>query len=81
MLLMYVGDDNEIDLIPNSVYEVKKVQDDFLGEGYSIFDEGDDWYWYSKEFVEKNSLPLKKKIQLLTVRILTNLDGGGYNKF
>ena len=60
MLLMYIGE-RVIDLIPNSVYEVKKVHNDFLGDGYSIFDEGDDWYWYSVEFVEKNFVKFEEK--------------------
>lgn len=51
-LLQYVGDDNT-SFIFNSIYEVEEVQDEFR-KGYAIFDEGDDWYWYSSEFVEKN---------------------------
>ena len=62
MLLMYVGDGYRVSFIPNSAYEVKKVHDDFLGEGYSIFDEGEDWYWYSKEFVEKKFVAFEEKI-------------------
>ena len=52
MLLQYIGE-RQIDLIPYSIYEVKKVFDN-LGEGYAIFDEGEDWYRYGTEFVEKN---------------------------
>ena len=62
MLLMYVGDGYRVSFIPNSVYEVRKVHNDFLGDGYSIFDEGDDWYWYSKDFVEKNFVAFEEKI-------------------
>ena len=52
MLLQYIGK-RQIDLIPYSIYEVKKVFDN-LGEGYAIFDEGEDWYRYGLKFVEKN---------------------------
>lgn len=69
MLLMYVGE-RDIDLIPNSVYEVKKFHDDFLGDGYAIFDEGDDWYWYSVEFVKENFVEFEEK-KFCSVRPMT----------
>lgn len=52
MMIKYVGE-RVIDLIPDKFYKAKKIHDD-LGEGYAIFDEGDDWYRYGKKFVEKN---------------------------
>ena len=53
MLLQYIGNDKYVSFYHNSIYEVEVSNGDF-GEGYAILDEGDDWYWYSKEFVEKN---------------------------
>ncbi len=52
LLLEYIGE-RVVDLIPHSVYESKKIKDDW-GEHYAIFDEGDDWYVYSVDFVKKN---------------------------
>ena len=52
MMIKYIGE-REVDLIPNKFYRAKKINDD-LGEGYAIFDEGEDWYRYGKNFVEKN---------------------------
>ena len=52
MLLQYIGK-RQIDLIPYSIYEVKKVFDNLV-EGYAIFDEGEDWYRYGLKFVEEN---------------------------
>lgn len=52
MLLEYVGE-RVVDLIPNSIYEAKKIHDT-LGDGYAIYDEGEDWYRYSVKFVEEN---------------------------
>lgn len=51
MLIEYTGK-NELSFTKGSIYEARKVDD--VMEGYSIFDEGDDWYWYSKEFVKQN---------------------------
>ena len=52
MMIKYVGE-REIDLIPDKFYKAKKIRDD-LGEGYAIYDEGENWYRYGKKFVEKN---------------------------
>ena len=52
MMVKYVGE-REVDLIPNKFYKAKKISDD-LGEGYAIFDEGEDWCCYGKKFVERN---------------------------
>lgn len=52
MFLKYIGE-REVDLIPNKLYKAKKTHDE-LGEGWAIFDEGDDWYWYGAKYVEKN---------------------------
>lgn len=53
MLLKYVGDGRQVSFVYEHFYKARKT-DDQLGEGYAIFDEGDDWYWYGAEFVEKN---------------------------
>ncbi len=42
-----------MDLIPNQIYETRKIHDE-LGDGYAIYDEGDDWYRYGVGFVEEN---------------------------
>ena len=60
MLLMYVGDGYRVSFIPNSVYEVKKIHDAW-GEGYAIFDEGEDWYRYSVDFVKENFVKFEEK--------------------
>ena len=52
MKIRYIGE-RSMDLIPNEVYEAKKIFDE-LGEGYAIFDEGEDWYRYGLKFVEEN---------------------------
>lgn len=52
LLLQYKGE-RVADLIPNSVYEARKIRDE-MGDGYAIFDEGDDWYRYGAGFVEEN---------------------------
>ncbi len=52
MMLKYIGE-REVDLIPNKFYKAVKTNDE-LGEGYAIFDEGEDWYRYGKKYVEKN---------------------------
>ena len=52
MMLKYIGE-RIVDLIPNKYYKARKVNDE-LGEGYAIFDEGEDWYRYGKKYVEKN---------------------------
>jgi len=53
MLLRYTGDGQGVSFFAGGYYEARKIHDE-LGEGYAIFDEGDDWYWYGKRFVEKN---------------------------
>lgn len=53
MLLQYTGNEKYVSFNQNSIYEVE-ISNCELGEGYAIFDEGDDWYWYSKKYVEKN---------------------------
>lgn len=58
MLLKYVGE-REMDLIPNHIYKSKKIYDD-LGDGYSIFDEGEDWYRYGADFVAENFVEVEE---------------------
>ncbi len=53
MNLRYIGDEKKVSFIKDKVYSAKKIRDKF-GEGYAIFDEGDDWYRYGIQFVEKN---------------------------
>ena len=61
MLLKYVGE-REIDLIPEHIYKAKKVHDD-LGDGYAIFDEGDDWYRYGVNYVKKNFIEVAEEVE------------------
>lgn len=44
----------------NNIYRAKKFHDKDFGDGYAIFDEGDDWYWYDNEFVKENFDILKE---------------------
>ncbi len=53
MLLRYKGDGKFVSLITGEIYKAKKISDR-MGEGYAIFDEGDEWYRYSVQFVKKN---------------------------
>lgn len=53
MLLRYKGDGRGESFINGNCYEAKKFHDK-LGNGYAIFDEGEDWYGYDVEFVEEN---------------------------
>ena len=54
MLLRYIGNDpKEISFAIGGYYEAKKIHNEF-GDGWAIFDEGDDWYWYDARFVTKN---------------------------
>lgn len=50
--MVYIGE-RVMDLIPNKIYEARKIFDE-LGEGYAIFDEGEDWYRYGLNFVKEN---------------------------
>ena len=58
MLLKYVGK-REMDLIPDHIYQAKKIYDD-LGDGYAIFDEGEDWYRYGVNYVKKNFIEVEE---------------------
>ena len=51
MKLQFIGED-EFSLRNGKIYEAKKIHDEF-GDGYAIYDEGDDWYRYGTKFVEK----------------------------
>ena len=53
MLLKYIGDGYRVSFVPNQIYKAKKIRD-FWGDGYAIFDEGEDWYRYGVDFVKKN---------------------------
>ena len=52
-MIKYRGDGKFVSFTPNKFYEAKKIHDE-LGDGWAIFDEGDDWYRYGIKFVEKN---------------------------
>ena len=64
MKLRYKGNGKFVSFITNKIYKAKKIFD-ALGEGYVIFDEGDDWYRYSVDFVENN---LDKLILIRLIR-------------
>lgn len=53
MMIKYTGEGKYVSFIPEKFYEARKVNDE-LGEGWAIFDEGEDWYRYGKKFVENN---------------------------
>ena len=53
MMLRYNGDGKKVSFITGEIYKAKKISDD-IGEGYAIFDEGEDWYRYGVNFVKKN---------------------------
>ena len=53
MLLRYKGDGKFVSLVTGEIYRAKKISDR-MGECYAIFDEGEDWYRYGVQFVEKN---------------------------
>ena len=58
MLLKYIGE-REMDLNPNHIYKAKKIHDD-LGDGYAIFDDGDDWYRYGVNYVKENFVEVEE---------------------
>lgn len=62
MLIQYKGDGRLVSFIPNSVYEAHKIHDE-LGDGYAIYDEGDDWYRYGVSFVEENFVEFEEKAE------------------
>ena len=53
MLLRYIGDGQKVSFAVDGYYEARKIHDE-IGDGYAIFDEGDDWYVYGLKFVEEN---------------------------
>ena len=59
MFLKYIGDDNEIDLISEHTYKARKIHD-ALGDGYAIFDEGEDWYRYGVNYVKENFIEVEE---------------------
>lgn len=52
ILLKYKGK-SELAFDHGSVYKAKKVNDEGM-EGYFIFDEAYDWYWYPLNYVKEN---------------------------
>ena len=62
MLLKYKGDGYRESFIPNHVYEAQKIHDD-LGDGYAIFDEGEDWYCYGINFVKENFIEVAEEVE------------------
>lgn len=53
MMLKYKGDGKYVSFVTDEIYRAEKIFDE-MGEGYAIFDEGDDWYRYEVDFVKKN---------------------------
>lgn len=53
MILLYKGDGRGESFITGNYYEAKRICDD-MGDGWAIFDEGEDWYGYDLRFVEEN---------------------------
>ena len=53
MLLKYKGNGRGVSFVTGNYYEARKFHDK-LGDGYAIFDEGDDWYGYDVQFVAEN---------------------------
>ena len=53
MLLRYTGDGKYVSFAIGGYYEARKIHDE-MGEGWAIFDEGDDWYRYGVRFVAEN---------------------------
>lgn len=53
MLLRYVGDGRGESFVTGHFYEARKIHDE-IGDGYAIFDEGEDWYGYDVDFVTTN---------------------------
>lgn len=56
----YTGNEREVSFIKGSYYEAKKINDE-MGEGWAIFDEGDDWYRYGVRFVSENFEEVKEE--------------------
>ncbi len=53
MLIRYKGDGRGVSFVNGSCYEARRIHDE-IGDGYAIFDEGEDWYGYDVCFVEEN---------------------------
>lgn len=53
MLFRYKGDGKKVSFVTGEIYKAMKISDK-MGESYAIFDEGEDWYRYSVNFVNKN---------------------------
>lgn len=64
MLLKYKGDGRGVSFVTGSYYEARKFHDK-LGDGYAIFDEGEDWYGYDVDFVAENFLEVTEDEQEL----------------
>ncbi len=53
MTLKYIGK-TDTDFTEGRVYEAEKTYDSYYKECYTIYDDGEDWYVYSTEFVNQN---------------------------
>ncbi|MBQ7454760.1 MAG: hypothetical protein IJS69_06910 [Selenomonadaceae bacterium] len=53
MLLKYKGNGRGVSFVTGNYYEARQIHDE-MGDGYAIFDEGEDWYGYGVRFVAEN---------------------------
>ena len=67
MLLRYKGDGRGESFVTGNYYAAKKIHDE-MGDGYAIFDEGEDWYGYDVRFVEENFDAVAEDEDVIEVR-------------
>lgn len=53
MTLRYIGK-TDADFTEGRIYEAEKAYDSYYKDCYSIYDDGEDWYIYSTDFVNQN---------------------------
>ena len=64
MLLKYQGNGYRVSFVPNQIYKAQKVHDT-MGNGYAIFDEGEDWYIYGVNFLKENFVEVEETAENL----------------
>ena len=62
MFLKYNGDGYKVSFVQNNIYKAEKIHDE-LGDGYAIFDEGEDWYRYGVNFVKQNFVEVEENMR------------------